>query len=243
MHLDLLTAELDLLRHGLHMVEIGAQHPALILAVDAEHKGGVGDIHPRDARPEEGVVHGVADVKLQGQVCKVKCDVCKGDDGAAVFYYPDEAALCGPCNVCVHNANMLAGKHRRYALHCAASSDQLPLYDICKEKRAFLFCQEDRAILCRDCDASIHDANELTRKHTRFLLTGIKVSPCSGAVAPFDANSSSDSRPSSVVASSATTATSANEGFPTASNNISLSSLPLSLSLSSSLSRLCSNCS
>lgn len=39
-----------------------------------------------------------------------------------------------------------------------------------------MFCQEDRAVLCRDCDSSIHSANDLTRKHSRFLLTGIKLS-------------------------------------------------------------------
>ncbi|KAB2029969.1 hypothetical protein ES319_D05G198000v1 [Gossypium barbadense] len=45
------------------------------------------------------------------------------------------------------------------------------------EKRAFLFCQQDRAILCRDCDVPIHAANEHTKKHNRFLLTGVKLSP------------------------------------------------------------------
>lgn len=39
-----------------------------------------------------------------------------------------------------------------------------------------LFCQEDRALLCRDCDVPIHKANELTKKHNRFLLTGVKLS-------------------------------------------------------------------
>lgn len=45
-----------------------------------------------------------------------------------------------------------------------------------KEKRAFLFCQQDRAILCRDCDFPIHKANEHTQNHNRFLLTGVKLS-------------------------------------------------------------------
>lgn len=39
-----------------------------------------------------------------------------------------------------------------------------------------MFCQQDRAILCRECDVSIHKANEHTQKHNRFLLTGVKVS-------------------------------------------------------------------
>lgn len=39
-----------------------------------------------------------------------------------------------------------------------------------------MFCQQDRAILCRDCDAPIHTATEHTKKHNRFLLTGTKLS-------------------------------------------------------------------
>lgn len=48
-----------------------------------------------------------------------------------------------------------------------------------QEKRAFLFCQQDRAILCNDCDISIHKANEHTKNHNRFLLTGVKLSATS----------------------------------------------------------------
>ncbi|CAL5385587.1 unnamed protein product [Camellia sinensis] len=44
------------------------------------------------------------------------------------------------------------------------------------ERRAILFCQEDRAILCSECDIPIHKANEHTLKHNRFLLTGVKLS-------------------------------------------------------------------
>lgn len=39
-----------------------------------------------------------------------------------------------------------------------------------------MFCQQDRAILCRECDVSIHKANEHTQKHNRFLLTGVTIS-------------------------------------------------------------------
>lgn len=42
-----------------------------------------------------------------------------------------------------------------------------------------MFCQQDRAILCKDCDGPIHSANELTKKHDRFLLTGVKLSATS----------------------------------------------------------------
>ena len=42
-----------------------------------------------------------------------------------------------------------------------------------------MFCQEDRAVLCKDCDVPIHKVNEHTQKHNRFLLTGVKLSPTS----------------------------------------------------------------
>ncbi|XP_078167562.1 B-box zinc finger protein 20-like isoform X3 [Carex rostrata] len=47
-----------------------------------------------------------------------------------------------------------------------------PLY----KKRGFIFCKEDRAILCRECDLSIHTTSDLTRQHTRYLLTGVQLS-------------------------------------------------------------------
>lgn len=55
---------------------------------------------------------------------------------------------------------------------------------VVKERRGFLFCQQDRAILCRECDDPIHSANELTKKHDRFLLTGIKLSASAALYAP-----------------------------------------------------------
>lgn len=55
-----------------------------------------------------------------------------------------------------------------------------------QERRAYLFCQEDRAILCRECDLPIHRANEHTQNHNRFLLTGVKLSGTS-----FDPSASS----------------------------------------------------
>lgn len=45
-----------------------------------------------------------------------------------------------------------------------------------QDKRALLFCKEDRALLCRECDIPIHKANLHTQNHNRFLFTGIKIS-------------------------------------------------------------------
>ncbi|CAF2146150.1 unnamed protein product [Brassica napus] len=101
---------------------------------------------------------------------KIWCDVCDKEE-ASVFCCADEAALCNGCDRHVHFANKLAGKHLRFSLTSPTPKDA-PLCDICGERRALLFCQEDRAILCRECDIPIHQANEHTKKHNRFLLTG-----------------------------------------------------------------------
>ncbi|XP_054788131.1 B-box zinc finger protein 20-like isoform X2 [Prosopis cineraria] len=108
---------------------------------------------------------------------KIQCDVCEKME-ASVFCAADEAALCHGCDSSIHHANKLAVKHMRFSLHHPTSKDS-PLCDICQEKRAYLFCKEDRAILCRECDLSIHRANEHTQKHSRFLLTGVKLADSS----------------------------------------------------------------
>ncbi|CAA0827672.1 B-box zinc finger protein 21 [Striga hermonthica] len=105
---------------------------------------------------------------------KIQCDVC-GKESATVFCASDEAALCHTCDNRVHNANKLASKHPRFSL-LSPEFKEFPSCDICQDRQALLFCQEDRALLCRDCDIPIHKANELTEKHNRFLLTGVKLS-------------------------------------------------------------------
>ncbi|CAH8344576.1 unnamed protein product [Eruca vesicaria subsp. sativa] len=119
---------------------------------------------------------------------KIWCDVCDKEE-ASVFCCADEAALCNGCDRNVHFANKLAGKHLRFSLTSPKFKDA-PLCDICGERRALLFCQEDRAILCRECDIPIHQANEHTKKHNRFLLTGIKLS-ASPSTYPRTSNSDS----------------------------------------------------
>jgi hypothetical protein len=39
-----------------------------------------------------------------------------------------------------------------------------------------LFCKEERKILCRQCDVPLHTATEMMRRHSRFLLTGVRLS-------------------------------------------------------------------
>ncbi|CAL5020611.1 unnamed protein product [Urochloa decumbens] len=133
---------------------------------------------------------------------KVQCDVCAAE-AASVFCCADEAALCDACDRRVHRANKLAGKHRRFSLLNPAPPSSSspkqpppPLCDICQEKRGLLFCKEDRAILCRDCDVSVHTASELTMRHTRFLLTGVRLS-AEPAACPAPAPPSSEDENSS----------------------------------------------
>ncbi|XP_042488210.1 B-box zinc finger protein 24-like [Macadamia integrifolia] len=103
---------------------------------------------------------------------KIQCDVCEKAP-ATLICCADEAALCAKCDIEVHEANKLASKHQRLLLQCL--SNKLPKCDICQEKAAFIFCVEDRALLCRDCDEPIHSANSLSVNHQRLLATGIQV--------------------------------------------------------------------
>ncbi|TKY57662.1 B-box zinc finger protein 21 [Spatholobus suberectus] len=122
---------------------------------------------------------------------KIQCDVCNKDE-ASVFCTADEAALCDGCDHRVHHANKLASKHQRFSL-LRPSPKQHPLCDVCQERRAFTFCQQDRAILCEECDVSLHSANEHTLKHDRFLLTAVKLS--ASATLRSDSNSASSHQP------------------------------------------------
>jgi hypothetical protein len=64
-----------------------------------------------------------------------------------------------------------------------------------QEKRALLFCKEDRAILCRDCDVSVHTTSDLAMRHARFLLTGVRLSaePAAWPAPPSDDSNTSSS--------------------------------------------------
>lgn len=103
---------------------------------------------------------------------KIQCDVCEKAP-AVLICCADEAALCARCDVEVHAANKLASKHQRLLLQSLSS--KLPTCDICQEKPAFIFCVEDRAMFCQDCDEPIHSVGSLAANHQRFLATGIRV--------------------------------------------------------------------
>ncbi|KAH0883390.1 hypothetical protein HID58_059486 [Brassica napus] len=111
-------------------------------------------------------------LKEEIQHLKIQCDVCEKAP-ATLICCADEAALCAKCDIEVHAANKLASKHQRLFLD--SLSTKFPPCDICLEKAAFIFCVEDRALLCRDCDEGTHAPNTRSANHQRFLATGIRV--------------------------------------------------------------------
>ncbi|KAF6988396.1 hypothetical protein CFC21_005939 [Triticum aestivum] len=104
---------------------------------------------------------------------RIQCDACEGA-AATVVCCADEAALCARCDVQIHAANKLASKHQRLPLEDAAAAG-LPRCDVCQDKPAFVFCVDDRALFCRDCDDSIHVQGTLSANHQRYIATGIRV--------------------------------------------------------------------
>ncbi|XP_015889527.2 B-box zinc finger protein 23 [Ziziphus jujuba] len=117
---------------------------------------------------------------------KVQCDVCEKAE-AEVLCCADEAVLCVECDERVHGANMLSQKHERLCLlkcplpssssSAVSSSSALPLCDKCQEKNGYVFCLEERALLCRHCDMSKHmSGSPYTSSHQRLLIADIKVS-------------------------------------------------------------------
>ncbi|CAN6228664.1 unnamed protein product [Urochloa humidicola] len=104
---------------------------------------------------------------------RIQCDACEGA-AATVVCCADEAALCARCDVEIHAANKLASKHQRLPLGGGGESLP-PRCDVCQEKPAFIFCVEDRALFCRDCDEPIHVPGTLSGNHQRYLATGIRV--------------------------------------------------------------------
>ncbi|KNC46156.1 uncharacterized protein AMSG_00274 [Thecamonas trahens ATCC 50062] len=47
------------------------------------------------------------------------------------------------------------------------------LCEVCEEAEATLYCQQDDARLCKECDAEIHSANKLVQRHTRSELGAV----------------------------------------------------------------------
>ncbi|URD94260.1 salt tolerance-like protein [Musa troglodytarum] len=138
---------------------------------------------------------------------KIQCDVCERA-AAAVLCFADEAALCWSCDEKVHAANKVAGKHRRVLLlprNPTSTSADIPACDVCKDKAGYFFCLEDRALLCRQCDATTHAAKPRGSSHQRFLITGVRVDDAIDSSSS-KANGSGIQSPSGSLASTPTAA-------------------------------------
>ncbi|KAK4485865.1 hypothetical protein RD792_008513, partial [Penstemon davidsonii] len=121
---------------------------------------------------------------------KAQCDACCTKT-ASVCCYVEEKALCSSCDHNIHNENSLARGHQRISFSYPVPK-QIPICDICQETKAFIFCKEHRSILCRTCDISFH-SNDITKKHTRFILTGAKLSTVENQAAVESGGSTSSS--------------------------------------------------
>ncbi|XP_064990066.1 B-box zinc finger protein 20-like isoform X1 [Musa acuminata AAA Group] len=185
---------------------------------------------------------------------KVQCDVCAAEAAEVYCCADEAALCGRCDRHVHRANRLAGKHHRFSLLHPSSSAQSPPLCDVCKvglwplttrslwslclreiqelnhlpcflkEKRGLLFCQEDRAILCRDCDVPIHSATALTMKHNRFLLTGLSVS-----AAPLPPSLSAEAeavdcpRGSGVRAKSSSSSSSATTAATTNSNSSSIS--------------------
>jgi hypothetical protein len=108
----------------------------------------------------------------------------------------------------VHHQRMRMRHTHKAGRHELTTRTTTPPRARSQEKAAFIFCVEDRALFCRDCDEPIHVPGTLSGNHQRYLATGIRVgfasasSACSDAC---DAHDDSDhhARPKAAVSSAA----------------------------------------
>lgn len=117
---------------------------------------------------------------------KAVCDVCEHAEGS-VYCFDESAVMCRDCDHRVHSASKMARAHERVSL---TDEKETSMCDICQDAPAVLFCCEDRAVICRECDLMIHTANEFTAKHNRHILfqvaAGLRPLPPPGPGRPED---------------------------------------------------------
>ncbi len=47
--------------------------------------------------------------------------------------------------------------------------------DVCEENVATLYCRQDNARLCEECDEEVHSANKLVSKHLRVPVYEVRI--------------------------------------------------------------------
>ncbi|CAL4971042.1 unnamed protein product [Urochloa decumbens] len=84
-----------------------------------------------------------------GSTAATHCRTCPGGDGGAY--------LCAPCD----------------AGHARAGHERVWVCEVCERAPAAVTCRADAAALCAACDADIHGANPLARRHERVPVQPI----------------------------------------------------------------------
>ena len=104
--------------------------------------------------------------------------------GLAAGYWGVGGRRCGACGgspaamhcrTCPGGAYLCAGCD---AGHARAGHERVWVCEVCERAPAAVTCRADAAALCAACDADIHDANPLARRHERVPVQPI------GAAAP-----------------------------------------------------------
>lgn len=102
-------------------------------------------------------------------VAPLACSSCRAAD-ATVVSLPDQTPVC---SVCAKQQRAPPGQQQREVE--LIQPEKPHMCDICQDSPAYCICVEERAVLCRDCDISIHSSNKFTAKHSRFLFVGLRV--------------------------------------------------------------------
>jgi len=103
----------------------------------------------------------------------VACEICR-QTTADVYCTADQSAMCITCDRRIHTMNKVSQRHKRISL-TATALKSMPQCDICQAAPGIIFCRDDRALLCANCDASIHSANHKVKAHSRFLISSSRV--------------------------------------------------------------------
>ncbi|XP_062218357.1 zinc finger protein HD1-like [Phragmites australis] len=95
-----------------------------------------------------------------------RCGVCEGSPAAV------------HCRTCVGGVYLCAGCD---AGHARAGHERVWVCEVCERAPAAVTCRADAAALCAACDADIHDANPLARRHERVPVQPIGSAPAAAA--------------------------------------------------------------
>ncbi|KAJ7520062.1 hypothetical protein O6H91_20G065500 [Diphasiastrum complanatum] len=110
--------------------------------------------------------------KLGGACQGGKADpCCPADNGIFVCTGCDNSKIHG-CSRPNNNNNKSQSNKNKVAF-----SQERVWCDVCEESPAAVICKADAAALCVACDAEIHSANTLARRHERFPVTPFYEAP------------------------------------------------------------------